>query len=903
MLVYKVMLKCKFFVFIVIISFASIIHGAGPPPEESAEITLRQQLISFFQSGSAVEEIPHNHILYPIRRIPVVATTAYLLMHQDPGMLQRFYPQITQLVMDRLGEKNTTPEGYLRNSPYPESADGVSISPEMNALANLELYSLSLIAARIGFYEDALELRAWSRNFSEALHRTFYDHSRDCFFPVSREGHYLTRYSPEQLLPLLIESKLSQTARGRIADRLVYNLSQGIWSSSEKKTLWNDPLYRGFVLTMLRNIPGLSLRKLEEISTGSWHLELYEQTIPAHRYWINFWSHNTSCGQVLFPTEGIISSLIHFTCLVDKESLFRESDLASLRSTIEKVKLSLRESKLDLDGFIESTNDVNRLLSRMSQLSEQIKKEEKLWKLLDENRWRELSPRNRKLIVESSVASLPELIRVKVYLSEKMMKSTGISASVELPGKPVPVGRKIVLEASLQSRKEPLEIERLYLQVAGNRWKITENEDTVSLAPDGAPFQWTKTLTLPPGSEPGIVALPLFFDFMYRGKRVEIHREESVTLTRGFDVSLNFPAGRRLQEESLPVHIILRYKPEQNAQGLVEGVFLEDLECVPELPARFELKKGEDITTLPLEIRPRQAMPPGRYPFSLSLRLGGKTIAAFEEELVRPMRWLHLGPLPQQQWVLDNILEFQDNLYRSFSAGGGREISWQEVPPGAVDVAGAVLPDRLYGSESDRYILLYTVLIAPRVTKATWRLKTLNTTSLWINSEPALSGHGAENSTGVITLRQGRNSILLLAGWKETPGAVRFGIGDQDDFPLYGIRNQVEDIFEGYAGLTGRTDRAGPALDANDQPREIVFFLDYPEADEVSLIGEFNNWSPEATPLAKQDNGDWSVTLILRPGSYPYKFLIDRKVKILDPSSSQTEPDGFGGLNSVMRVK
>jgi len=46
----------------------------------------------------------------------------------------------------------------------------------------------------------------------------------------------------------------------------------------------------------------------------------------------------------------------------------------------------------------------------------------------------------------------------------------------------------------------------------------------------------------------------------------------------------------------------------------------------------------------------------------------------------------------------------------------------------------------------------------------------------------------------------------------------------------------------------------------------------------------------------------WTARFFLRPGRYTYKFLVNRKSKIVDPSGATTEPDGFGGLNSVLVV-
>ena len=55
--------------------------------------------------------------------------------------------------------------------------------------------------------------------------------------------------------------------------------------------------------------------------------------------------------------------------------------------------------------------------------------------------------------------------------------------------------------------------------------------------------------------------------------------------------------------------------------------------------------------------------------------------------------------------------------------------------------------------------------------------------------------------------------------------------------------------------------------------------------------------------MKKEGKGVWTVTLHLHAGKHPYKFLVNRNQKIVDPANAATEPDGFGGSNSILEVK
>ena len=59
-------------------------------------------------------------------------------------------------------------------------------------------------------------------------------------------------------------------------------------------------------------------------------------------------------------------------------------------------------------------------------------------------------------------------------------------------------------------------------------------------------------------------------------------------------------------------------------------------------------------------------------------------------------------------------------------------------------------------------------------------------------------------------------------------------------------------------------------------PKKRVYFkLTAPEAKEVKLLGGFNNWNPDARPLKQDKKGIWRTWLMLEPGTYEYRFLVD----------------------------
>lgn len=57
---------------------------------------------------------------------------------------------------------------------------------------------------------------------------------------------------------------------------------------------------------------------------------------------------------------------------------------------------------------------------------------------------------------------------------------------------------------------------------------------------------------------------------------------------------------------------------------------------------------------------------------------------------------------------------------------------------------------------------------------------------------------------------------------------------------------------------------------------KVTFSISAPEATEVALVGDFNEWDVAASPLKKLKNGTFKVIVDLdTEKSYEYKYVID----------------------------
>jgi 1,4-alpha-glucan branching enzyme len=67
-------------------------------------------------------------------------------------------------------------------------------------------------------------------------------------------------------------------------------------------------------------------------------------------------------------------------------------------------------------------------------------------------------------------------------------------------------------------------------------------------------------------------------------------------------------------------------------------------------------------------------------------------------------------------------------------------------------------------------------------------------------------------------------------------------------------------------------------------------------------VGNFNNWAQsEDYYMQRREDGTWSKEIILAPGVYQYKFLVDDEW-MEDQNNPNVVEDPFGGRNSVIEV-
>jgi len=88
-----------------------------------------------------------------------------------------------------------------------------------------------------------------------------------------------------------------------------------------------------------------------------------------------------------------------------------------------------------------------------------------------------------------------------------------------------------------------------------------------------------------------------------------------------------------------------------------------------------------------------------------------------------------------------------------------------------------------------------------------------------------------------------------------------------------------------------------------EDPCEVTFRMAAPDARNVFLAGEFNNWRLEPlTNPGKERDGVWVRRVSLHPGNYQYKYFIDGQW-VVDPDNPLRIVNELGSVNSLLKVK
>lgn len=134
--------------------------------------------------------------------------------------------------------------------------------------------------------------------------------------------------------------------------------------------------------------------------------------------------------------------------------------------------------------------------------------------------------------------------------------------------------------------------------------------------------------------------------------------------------------------------------------------------------------------------------------------------------------------------------------------------------------------------------------------------------------------------------------------WKLFVMASVFGIGY-----IIGREHsfEEEEMWEDEAEKTGDKGQEKSGSSGSSAESEVDFEFEDADAEKVSVVGSFNDWNKDASPM-KKENGIWKCSLKLKPGKHEYQFVVNDTDWIVDPKSGTAVKNRYEGMNSVIEI-
>ena len=82
----------------------------------------------------------------------------------------------------------------------------------------------------------------------------------------------------------------------------------------------------------------------------------------------------------------------------------------------------------------------------------------------------------------------------------------------------------------------------------------------------------------------------------------------------------------------------------------------------------------------------------------------------------------------------------------------------------------------------------------------------------------------------------------------------------------------------------------------------VTFSIAAPEAKEVFLAGDFNQWQLNQKSKMHSEGKVWVKRVKLKPGSYRYRFVVDG-CWLQDPNNTRCQENAFGSMDSLLDVE
>ena len=368
-------------------------------------------------------------------------------------------------------------------------------------------------------------------------------------------------------------------------------------------------------------------------------------------------------------------------------------------------------------------------------------------------------------------------------------------------------------------------------------------------------------------------------------------------------ISVVEPLRVELSEEGAPseagqsLRIVLENNTLQPLKGRVEVEPPAQWQVSPAPNLTYEVGSDSSVQ-LRVQLTPEESVAPGLYTMGVRVAGGGKLYADFRHELAVPFQWIRLGAFAVDETSGLSTRVAGDDVLNLAAKYKGIEgsVRWTHLPEEALEPAGWV---RAVEASEVRGLRILRTVLSSSSREVLVSLESNTPTELRLNGHPILRSEASQGAREVeAVLDYGANHLVLrtLAGGGNE-GRFRLSLRDIEGGPLQSVDNRLDRMLDGYAQVLG-----AHAKDTGPVDRFLLVPITFQGKgiQSVSVVGNFNGWSPSATPMRRDEDGVWKAEVRLPLGRFEYKLAIDGVRWIADPGNPLNMPDGFGGKNSIL---
>lgn len=889
-----------------------------------AILHVKSNLANLFQSRDAGGDLVFRGANRFLERHPLLATIGWHIYQNDGDItfLQNVFETTTAYYRHLLGTHDADGDFLLERISWADPAENHRIEDVgYNSMLALDLASLSRIAAELDRPIDALYWYQGEKTISRRLIIATYDSRAGYFFPFdngirSRQTGYLALSALPTCFPFEVGENISRSVLSGyvLSDRYLspetpaHYLNGSVDAAHAETGLTDDSLVR--MLLLLESLymngyreeaeaytKGLSASLISRWGSGT----LYAQ--PQDRAYGGLFACLIMTGRVgtFLPTHITLPLLDR---IVQTEGVFEDDQRAAHSGASAKLEGLLA------GGMRGKPESKDAFAGEDSVAAEQAIRTV-YWTISAMRQQRE----DRSLFSKRAVSAIPGFdpysvldgfldetvgtVRlVETRLSTDRARSSGLAVRIDLERQTIAPGEPIRLQLSVAATREPVGVRSIVLQDRTTRRRIVDARPPVEVIPGLADRVYQIDYPTPKGIESAFVPVHLLAEVeLADGQKFRYQFNNSVYVSTPLTFDVSFPRGRLLTGRKIPIDIHLEKHVSTETIAEIEWFSPAGLRLDEGPSHRVVMRKTDDRATFTVNVRVPSPARPGSFPFAIKVFGNGMRRGVVATSLFKPYEWLFVGPFAEATSGFDAAYppEHSVSLQSTYEGLSG-PIEWTTLPAqahgsdGRIDLS-SLLP---YGTLG----YLYTVIETEWQNQTTLSFNANVPAEVFINgaSITRLEGTTPGNPRDIdVDLYPGSNNILIKV--QSGPAAwLFFELGGEDDVASDEFNNDLAKLIDGYDVLRQRGRRS-------ETPRLITLTYRNEKARSVAVIGSFNGWSPNDSPMRPVAPGEWEISLHLPPGRYAYRFILDSATQVLDPNCPTEEPDGFGGKNSILLVR